>query len=256
MTKKNKMKQAVQITLIIVSAIVFLSLIGLFTLYPTLPETNTVQGNGQASIEVVPDLVEVNFDVRTKANTSQEAGNKNSEITDKLITNLIKKGFERSDIQTQNYNIRQEYEWTESKGRVPKGFVATHQIIVELPTSQTDKIGSVIDAGIDANSTISYINFKLTSESENKYKAEAIKLAAQDAKTKAKAIAEGLDKEIGDLVSVQQTEFYYQPWRAYSMADAGVTGKETAKIEQEIQTSIQPSEQEISANVVATFKIK
>ena len=250
------MKQAVQITLIIVSAVVFLSLIGLFTLYPAIPETNTVRGNGQASIDVMPDLVSIYFNVETKANTSQEAAEKNSEISDKLITNLLKEGFERDDIQTQSYNIREEYEWTEDKGRVPKGFVAIHSIKVKMPTSQSDKIGSVIDAGIDANATINYINFELTTESENQYKAEAIKIAAEDAKIKAEAIAEGLDKELGKLVSVQQTDFYYQPWRAYSMAEGAITDEDTAQVKESIQTSIQPSEQKISASVVASFKLK
>ena len=249
------MKQAVQITLIIVSAVIFLALMGLFTLYPTLPETNTVKGNGQASIDVNPDLVGVYFNIQTKANSSQEAAQKNSERTDQLITNLIKEGFEKSEIQTQNYNIRQEYEWTESEGRVPKGFVASHQIVVKMPSSQTDKIGSVIDAGVDANATINYINFELTTESQNAYKAEAIKLAAQDAKTKAEAIAKGLDKDLGKLVSVQQNEFYYQPWRAYSIAE-GAAASDDAQIKENIQTSIQPSEKEISASVTAIFKLK
>ncbi|MFW6282649.1 MAG: SIMPL domain-containing protein [Minisyncoccales bacterium] len=248
------MEKSVQITLIIVSAVIFLALVGLFTIYPTLPETNTMKGNGEASIDVMPDLVTINFNIKTKANTSKEAAEKNSEISDELITNLLKEGFERSDIQTQNYDIRQEYEWTESRERIPKGFVATHTIKVKMPTAQSDKIGSVIDAGVDANATISHINFELTSESENQYKAEAIKLATEDAKTKAEAIAEGLDKNLGKLVSVQQTDFNYQPWRAYSMdAEADVATEET---KEQIQTSIQPSEQEISARVTATFKLK
>lgn len=247
------MKQGVQITLIIVSAIVFLALIGIFTLYPLAADTNTIKGHGESSIKVMPDLVEIYFNIETKANTTKEAAEKNSEITDKLITNLIKEGFERKDIQTQGYNIYEDYEWDDGK-RIPKGYIAIHRIKVEMPTTQTDKIGSVIDSGINANATISYINFGLTKESQNKYKAEAIKLAAEDSKLKAEALAEGLDKKLGKLISVQQSEFNYYPWRAYDMvSESGSTSKE---IVSQIETSIQPSEQEINANVVATFRIK
>ncbi|MCF7910532.1 SIMPL domain-containing protein [Candidatus Pacearchaeota archaeon] len=248
------MDKSIQITLIIVSAFVLITLIGVFTFYPLIQttNTNTIRGNGYATVDVLPDLVTINFQVETKGDTLQEARDKNTEIVDKLITNLLKQGFERKEIQTTYYDIRENYVWTEEE-RKQEGYIAQHSIKVELSTEDTNKIGNVVDAGIDANASLSYINFELSTELQNQYKAEAIKLAAQDAKIKAEALAEGLDKELGKLVSVSDSNFNYSPWIAY---DTRATAESGAISSAKIQSEIQPSEQEISASVTAIFKIK
>ncbi len=245
------MEKSVQITLIIVIGIVVVTSIGYTAFSSLVPSSNTITGNGQATVEVIPDLVKVYFNVETSADTSQEAKDENAEIVDDLITAVVKKGFERKDIQTQNFNIYPEYSWKDRE-RELIGYKASHSIVVEMSTDDLDDIGKVIDAGVDAGAGISYINFELSQEKENQYKAEAIKLAAEDAKIKAQALAEGLDKDLGKLVSVSDENFYYTPWRAYSgsgmLEDAQVAKAET--------TNIQPGEQEISARVTAIFKIK
>jgi len=244
------MEKSVQITLIIVVGIIVIASIGYTAFSSIMPSTNTVTGNGQATIEVLPDLVKVYFNVQTKADTSEEAKNQNAEIIDDLTIELIKKGFERKEIQTQNFNIYPEYSWEKSTREII-GYQASHTIIVEMSTEDSDKIGDVIDAGVDAGAGISYINFELSQEKENQYKSEALKLAAEDAKIKADSIAQGLGKDLGKLVSVSDENFYYSPWRAY-----GAVEFEDAAVAKAQATNIQPSEQQISAQVTAMFKLK
>ena len=245
------MDKAISITLIIVLGTVVLAGIGYMSFSLLFPSTNTITGNGQATIEAIPDLVKVYFNVETQGDTSKEAKDENAEIVDDLITNIIKKGFERKDIQTLNFNIYPEYSWEDGE-REMIGYKATHSIIVELSTDNTDKIGDVIDGGVDAGANINYINFELSQEKENEYKAEAIKLAAEDARIKAEALADGLGKKLGKLVSVSDSSFGYSPWRIYE-ASTGIGDVEMAK---QASTDIQPGEQEISARVTARFKIK
>ena len=88
-------------------------------------------------------------------------------------------------------------------------------------------------------------------ENQNKYKAEALKKAAEDAKIKAESIALGLDKKLGRLVSTSNSQFGYNPWNIYSKVEsAGVIDAKT------IASNIQPSEQKISASVSVTYKLK
>lgn len=213
--------------------------------------SNTITGNGQATIDVVPDLVSVYFTVQTNGDTSEEANSENVEIVDDLITNILKEGFERKDIQTQNFNVYPDYKYVNNQ-RKENGYIATHSLRVEMPTEQSEKIGSVIDAGIEAGAGISNINFELSQAKQNEYKAEAIKLAAEDSKIKAEALANGLGKELGKLVSVSDSNFGYTPWRVYS--NSGIA--EDAVMAKQASTSIQPSEQEISARVTAVYKIR
>lgn len=247
MTKMNK---SVQMTLIVVAGVIALSIIGIIA-FSNFSSANTVTGNGQATIKTMPDLIGVYFSVQTEGNTSKEATDANSEIVDELITELIKQGFERSQIQTSGFSVYPNYEWSNGK-RIEKGYMAIHSIKIELSTSDTGKIGDVIDTGVNAGAGISYISFELSQEKQNQYKAEALKQAAEDAKIKAEAIADGLGKRLGRLVSTSDNNFYYYPWRLYE-AQGGVTMD--ASEAKQATTNIQPGDQEIYASVTAVFKL-
>ncbi len=209
---------------------------------------NTISVSGTSTIKAMPDIIGVYFNVDTQGATSSEAADKNSEIVDSLTNSLISKGFEREDIKTQSYSVYPEYDYKTGTGKIT-GYRATHSLRVELSADDSEKIGDVLDSGVDSGAGISYINFELSQENQNKYKGEAMKLAAQDATSKAEGIAEGLDKKLGKLVSVSVDSYDYIPWLARDFA-----GATAAEAKQEA-TSIVPSEQEVSARVTAVFKI-
>jgi len=243
-----KMDKSVQITLIIVLGIVVLGLVSM-NLGTTSTE-NTIQVQGLSTVKALPDLVGIYFNVDTSGTTSSEAASKNSEIVSNLTSSLEALGFTREQIQTQSYNVYPDYNYQNGQN-ILKGYKATHSIKVEMPANDSPMIGKVVDAGINSGAGIGYINFELSQGNQNAYKAEAIKLAAQDATTKAQAIADGFDKKLGKLVSTSVDNFGYVPWLAADFS----TASGSAEIKQEA-TSIQPSEQEISASVTATFKLE
>ena len=244
------MEKSIQIALIIAAAIVIVALVGAYTFLRIIPSRdNTINVQGQATIKAVPDLVSVYFSAETQGETAEDAKNKNSEIVDNMITGLIKKGLERKDIITENFNVYPNYVWRNNKQEID-GYKATHSIKVELPTTNTDKIGSIIDIGVDSGALINYINFELSPENQNKYKAEAMKKAAEDARIKADSTASGLRKKVGKLVSVSVNSFDYYPWQIYR-----AEGLESAEQAKAAATSIQPGDKDISASVSAVFKI-
>lgn len=249
--KNAKLEQGTQIALIVVSAIVVLTLIGTYIFFQVNPSTaNTVTINGIGDIKATPDLVTVYFTVQTNGTTAEDAKDQNSVIVDNVITALVKQGFERKDITTDSFSIYQDYSWNGNK-QIPLGYKATHNIKVELSSAQTDKIGSVIDAGVDAGASINYINFELSQAKQNELKAQALTQATQDARTKADAIASGLGKTIGKIVSVSSNEFNYRPYPLYS-AMAGSTA-EDAKV---ATTNIQPGQQDVSATVTVVYALR
>ncbi|MDO8517303.1 MAG: SIMPL domain-containing protein [Nanoarchaeota archaeon] len=251
------MKNSIQITLIVAATAIIIALMGIYVYNQQMPSSNTVSVTGESSINAVPDLVTVYFSVETEAKTSQESKDKNSEIVDKLTNNLIQWGFEKKDIVTENYNIYPDYSWVNNQ-QVLKGYKTVHSIKVELSADKTEKIGNVIDAGADAGALISYINFELSPMKQSEYKAQALENAGRDAKTKAAAIAKGLGKNVGSIVSITDSSFDYYPWRLYSSAEAGAgkldsTGIESAKT---AITNIQPGEKEITARISVVYKLK
>jgi hypothetical protein len=245
-----KLDKSVQKTLAIVAGVVAVFLIAMIA-YSAKSSASTFETTGMASIKALPDKVGIYFNIETKGTTSAEATASNSEIVDKLTTELIRLGFERADIQTTGFNVYPNNEWINNQ-QINKGYITTHGIKVELPTDDSTKIGSVIDAGVSAGAGISYINFELSQNKQNEYKAQALKAATQDAKTKATAIAEGFGKRLGRLISVKDSSFNYYPGPLYATREGGASDAALAK---EAVTNIQPGELEVSAGVITVYKI-
>lgn len=248
----KKENHAIAVTGIISGVILVVALVAIFTFGSSFSNgEDVVTVQGISTVDAMPDLITVYFNVETSGETTSEARDANSEIVDELVANLIAEGFSRDEIVTENFNVFQEYDWVDGE-RIDKGFKATHSVKVELSIDQEDKIGTVVDSGIDAGAMVNYINFELTQESQNQYKAEAMKLAANDARVKADSVAEGFEKETGKLVSVQVNDFGYAPWNVYSRG--GMLA--SADAVKESASNIQVGEKEVTATISATFKLR
>jgi uncharacterized protein YggE len=254
---KNMKKQnnGIVITSIIAGVILIISFVAMTSFGNTMSGDNTVNVQGTATIKAMPDLITIYFNVETKEETSTLSKDENSKILNDLIDSLIEIGFERKDLVTENFNVYQNYDWTDD-GRAEDGFITTHSLKIELSIEEEDRIGEIVDAGIDAGALVKYINFELTQESQNKYKAEAMKLAAQDATVKAESVAEGFEKKVGKLVNVNVNDFAYYPWNVYSAKGGIEYAMEDSMIVKEAASNIQVGEREISASVSAVFKLR
>ena len=67
-------------------------------------------------------------------------------------------------------------------------------------------------------------------------------------------IAEVLGKTLGRLVSTSESSFNYYPWRMYESA-GGVATMDASSVKAATM-NIVPGEQDVTANVRATFKIR
>ncbi len=249
------MNNSVKITLIIAGTIILLALIGYGFVYGMMnANSNTVSVNGQSTIKVSPDLVTIYFNVETNGTSAKEAKDANSIIVDKLTSNIVALGFKETDVQTQSLNIYEDIRW-ENNRQKSYGFKASHQIKVELSTNSASKISDVIDAGVNAGALLQYINFELTNAKQNEYKAQALKEAGEDAKTKAEAIAVGLGKRVGKLVSVSTSSYEYRPWNIYTAsADASMMKEDVAQAKV-AAGNIQPGSQEVTGYLSVVYKI-
>ena len=246
----KKMEKSVQITLIIVGAVIFLALAGIIFLKSSSAE-NTISVNGQATSKIAPNLITIYFNIETSGKTSKEASDANSVISNALISNIELLGFSKEELKTQNLNIYPEYDYSKSSTTII-GYKASHSLKIELSIEKKEKVGEVIDSATNAGAGISYINFELTPALQQTAKADAIKLASEDARIKAESLAQGFNKHLGRLVAVSLDQFNYNPWPIYASKDMGISGNEDAR---EVSLSINPSEQEVSAYVTAVYKL-
>ena len=238
------------ITSIISGVILIVALGFLLAFGPAGSSTqNTVNVQGTATIKAMPDLIGVYINIKNLAKTSAEANDQNAIILNKLIDSLVKEeGLSREEIVTKSFNIYQDYSYNNGV-RKDNGYRAVHMLSVKIDAKDSEKASRVIAIALDSGASVSNINFELTQGSQNKYKAEAMKQASEDARIKADAVAEGLGKKVGKLVSVSVNDFGYYPWMAYG----AVADTSTLK---QVESSIQPGDQDISASVSVVFKLE
>lgn len=250
----EKSSDAVKVTWIIVAAVVVLAVAGLVAYMSVKGPTGpTIASSGIAQVHAVPDLVSVHISIETNGSTTKIANDANAEISDKVITGLIKLGFERKDIATESFNIYPDYDWT-NEGQVLKGYKATNSIVVKISADSISKIGSVVDVAADSGAYISYIDFELSQAKQNEYKALALKQATEDARIKAESIAIGLNKKLGAVVSVTDSSFDYYPWAVYSKGEM-MTASDANAGARSAATNIVPGEQDISGRVSVVYKL-
>jgi uncharacterized protein YggE len=252
MRNENK---SIVITSIICGVILIIALVFLFTSQAKQDLTqNVLTIQGHSTVKVTPDIVSLYFNIETKGNTSAEANSLNSEILKNFTEKMIENGFNEKDIKTENFNIYPNNYWENNKMK-EDGFKATRSLKVELNATDFDKISKIIDLGVDSGAMISYINFELSQEIQRKYKEQAIKDASLDAKTKAEATASGFNKKLGNIISVQLNEFNYYPWPIYRALDSQDVSA-AGSLAKESIANVNPSDQEVSASVSVTYKLK
>lgn len=242
------METSLKITLAVILGVIVVLGMGIFA-YSNYSVKQTIDVEGSSTIKAMPDIVSVYFTIQTTGKNASEAKEKNDKITDEVLTGLIKLGFERKEIETENFNIYEDYSWEYGRN-VFKGYKAVNSMKVSFSAEKTERLGSVIDVIANSGATMSYINFELSSEKLNAYKSEALKNATIDAKTKAEGIASGLGKKNVKLVSISEQYNFMPYYRAYdNVNNAGLAEMKSAV------SNIQPSQTDIAANVKAVFRV-
>lgn len=237
--------QKLNLTVIIAAIIIVIGiLIGVYLIKGPSNE-QTISTTGNAQITVAPDQAVVYLSIQTRDKSADKAKDQNAVISEKVLTALDKIGIEKSDIETQNYNINPEYDWNSGTQKII-GYAASNEI--KITSKDFSNVGKIVDAAVDAGSLVSYINFELSNEKNNKYKTQVLATASQDAKTKAEAIASGLGKKLGSLVSVSAQDYNYMPYPLFR-AEAGASVKEAV-------TDIQPKNLDVTATVSVSYRIK
>jgi len=247
------MEKSVKITGIISGTFVLVALIVTSVIMQFAP-SDSISVNGEAQLGVVPDLFIVNFNIQKKATTASEAEAGMNFIYDTLKNSLIDLGINEDEVQTTSININPNYNWINGM-RKQDGYIAYQYVRLELPIEDTEKIGEIIDAGVEAEALISNVNFELSDSLQKEKKAEAIKLASEDAKIKAESMVEGLNKKLGKIISVSDSGINYYPWRVFETSvDSDFL--EAGSLAKEATANISPEEQTIYGNVRVVYRIR
>jgi uncharacterized protein YggE len=156
-----------------------------------IAELNAV---GRGEIRVTPDRATVLISVETHASNAAAASSANSDITASTIKAVKSAASSQDQVTTQSYSVTPDYQ----KGK-PSGFGARNTIRVEL--HDISRLGPVIDAGLSSGATqVSQVQF--TSSTTADARRKAMKLAVNEARLDAEAMAEAAGGTVGRLLAL------------------------------------------------------
>ena len=160
-----------------------------------------IRSLGQGTISVQPDLAKVNIGVVTTAATAQDASAQNATKVAAVLSQLTQLLGMGADIKTISYSLNANYNYPTGSPPVLINYSVTN--IVQVTTGDLANIGKVIDVGTQAGAnTIQGLQFSL--KDEQPARAQALKLAAQQARAHADAIAAGVNGRTGAVLAAEE----------------------------------------------------
>ena len=211
---------------------------------PSGEQIKTINVSGVGTVTASPDRAQVSFAVWTEAVTAADALTSNSNKMNKVIKALTDAGIPMDQIKTTGYSVEPVIQYPEKSAEPPKivGYIARNEVQVTL--TDVTSVGRIIDtAVVGGANVVSGVYFTLSESKAAEFRNEAIKEAAKDADSKAKAIASSLGVQLIGPTSISLG--YEYPMAQYEKAAS--TGGETP---------IVPGPLTITASVQATYSFK
>src|SRR5438477_2766638 len=161
-----------------------------------------VRALGEATVAVKPDLAKVDIGVVTQGATAQEASTQNATRLTAVLAALQAALGPMGEIRTVSYTLTPNYNYPPGGGPPTLlGYTATN--IVEVTSMDLANIGKVIDAATQAGaSTVQSLQFTL--KDDQPARGQALKLATQQAKAHADAIAAGVGGRTGAVLAGEE----------------------------------------------------
>jgi len=195
---------------------------------------------GKGAVTIKPDAAELVIGVITENSQLEIAQEENANKTQQVINSVLRMGLLAKYIQTENYNIRSNYDYIDGK-QVFRDYEVSNNLKILI--RNIDLAGEIIDTAVkNGANNVSGINFIVSDQSTYYY--EALRLAVTDAQNKANVMADKLKVKL-DIIPIQineQERGIIAPLGAMTFKNINVT------------TPIEVGENKIIADIEAVFK--
>lgn len=171
----------------------------------TTAKQSTFDVTGEAKLHPVPDQAEISMGITVNDSTVTGAQTKANTVISQLTTQLKNLGIQDKDIQTQNYSVNPNYDY--SAGATQK--IAGYNVNTTLRVTMTDfsKLNQAIDAATAAGANqVGGVSFTLSDAKQKETKDGARKEAIDQAKTNAATLAGLSGMKLGRIVNVSETQ--------------------------------------------------
>jgi len=201
---------------------------------------NGIAVSGTGEVYGTPDTLQMQFGVSVIRPTVQQAVRDAAALADGLITSLTSSGVAAEDIQTANYSIYPEYDYSGTEQRL-LGYRVDNTVVAKI--RDLDSAGSVIDeaaSGTGDEIRISGVSFSI--EDDTELIAAARAAAWDDAYAKAQQLAELSGTTLGDAVAVSESFANMDPmpvYRDFAADEAGAFETPISSGQQQVAVTLQ-----------------
>ncbi len=222
---------------------------------------STISFSGHGEVNAVPDIANVYFTISKTGKTVKEAQDAVAVVEKKALDVLEAKDIDDKDIKTANASFNPKYDYRQENcprtlnpvdgtyycgsRQVLTGYEANESITVKI--RNTDDVGAIMqDLGTTGVSDLNGPNFAI--DKEDDLKAQARKLAIDDAKEKAKVLAKDLGVRLVKITSFNESGNYPVYAESFMAKDSTVAASAPAVIPK--------GENTISSDVTITYEIR
>ena len=210
-------------------------------------ERNTITVSGEGKVVGIPDVALIDLGMTIERPKVADAQKENTRVMNELIAKLKTMGVDPKDIQTTSYTVYPSYDWNNGKQTL-RGYTVSQNVHVKV--RNLEKVGDIIGtAGELGANQIGGIQFSVDEPEELKEQARLE--AIENAKEKARDLAQAADVKLVRVVSFQESYNQPVPMPYYDKMALGMGGAEAAQA-----PSVEAGSNEIVANVTLTYEIQ
>lgn len=200
--------------------------------------------SGTGEVFGTPDTLRINFGVSVLRPTVEAAVSDAADLADGLISTLQSLGVAEEDLQTANYSIYPEYDYSGDRQRLT-GYRVNNTVVATI--RDPESAGPIVDsavASVGDEIVVSGVSFAIEDDDELLTAARAA--AWEDARAKAQQLADLAGVALGSAVAISETIDSSSPVPIYRDF-FGEAGADAA-------TPIEPGQQQVSVNIQVRFE--
>ena len=212
---------------------------------------STISVSGSGEVLIPADVAVVSLGVNARNAEAPRAQAEANEIIARIREALTAAGFAEDDINTGYINLYGIYDYSSYGGsETLTGYNATSSLAVRV--TDMSRVGEVIDLAFGAGANmLDGVSFSV--KDDTAARAEALKMAVEDAKAKAAVLAEAAGFTTLEIESIQENGVYAYDSGANNFA-AKAAGEE--QYTGDAATVIHAAKISVNASVVITFEAK
>jgi hypothetical protein len=209
--------------------------------------SNQITVSGEGKVYAKPDVAIVNLGVTTTGATVAYVTKTNTDVMNAVIEAAKGLSIDEKDIQTTNYNLAPQYNYTQRAGAIFQGYTLSQNIQVKI--RDFTKIGDVLSQATAKGANL-VGDLQFTIDNPQQFKDQARAKAIAQAKINAKSLATESGMGLGKLINVYESTNSY-PVMYNSVKAMGGAAPEAASI-----PTVQPGQQEIDVVINLTYQVR